>query len=126
MVNKENYSYKVDIYALGCIIYELFTLKEYYERKFGDYKKINSDVYNSKWQYLINFLLNSDYNNRPDIEDIYNFIINKTPLNIINEDTLINKIIQIENNVIFLILMVINQMDGQKMEKEEEKNIFLL
>ena len=100
MVNKENYNYKVDIYALGCIIYELFTLKEYYKRKFGDYKKINSDIYNSKWQYLINFLLNSDYNNRPDIEDIYNFIINKTPLNIINEDTLINKIIQIENNVV--------------------------
>ena len=100
MVNKENYNYKVDIYALGCIIYELFTLNEYYETKFGNYQEINSDIYNSKWQYLINFLLNSDYNNRPDIEDIYNFIINKTPLNIINEDTLINKIIQIENNVV--------------------------
>ena len=116
MKNTENYNYKVDIYALGCIIYELFTLKEYYERKFGDYEEINSDIYNSKWQYLINLLLNPDYNKRPDIEDIYNFIINKNSINI---ETLIYKINQIQNNIVVRDILInpnIFDVNGDKLQ----------
>ena len=40
------YNNKVDIYALGCIIYELFTLNEYYIDKVIEEKecKINTDI----------------------------------------------------------------------------------
>ena len=67
------YDYKTDIYSLGCILYELFTLKEYYTEKNiseNDYK-IDLSKYNSKWQELIDLLLNKDYHNRPTIEEVY-------------------------------------------------------
>ena len=48
------YNNKVDIYSLGCIIYELFTLNEYYDDKFDKKEcKINTQVYKSKYQELI-------------------------------------------------------------------------
>ena len=66
------YNNKVDIYSLGCIIYELFTLNEYYLDKKIEEKdcKINLDLYNSKWQVIIDLLTNKDYHQRPDIEEI--------------------------------------------------------
>ena len=75
--NGENYDYKVDIYAFGCIIYELFTLNEYYLDKKIENKdiKIDTNIYNKKWQYLIDLLLNENYNERPNIDQIYNYII---------------------------------------------------
>ena len=69
----ENYNNKVDIYALGCIIYELFTLNEYYNEK-KENPTINTDIYNPKWQNLIDLTLQNDYNKRPTIEEIYNYI----------------------------------------------------
>ena len=70
--NGRPYNTKVDIYSLGCIIYELFTLNEYFKDK--NYKKvakIDTDIYNPKWQELIDLLLKEDYHERPDIEEIY-------------------------------------------------------
>jgi surface protein len=69
----ENYNNKVDIYALGCIIYELFTLNEYYNEK-KENPTINTDIYNPKWQKLIDLTLQNDYNKRPTIDEIYNYI----------------------------------------------------
>ena len=68
----EKHNNKIDIYSLGCIIYELFTLNEYYiDTKIDDKDgKINTDIYNSKWQDLIDLLLKKDYNERPDIDEI--------------------------------------------------------
>ena len=74
----EEYNNKVDIYSLGCIIYELFTLNEYYNVKYENKNKnINIDIYNPKWQNLIDLTLNSDFNKRPTIDEIYNLINNE-------------------------------------------------
>jgi len=68
----EKYTNKVDIYAFGCIIYELFTLNEYFLDKFDGKKlKIDTDIYNQKWQDLIDSLCQNDYHKRPSIEEIY-------------------------------------------------------
>ena len=60
---------KVDIYSLGCVIYELFTLNQYYLDKKIEEKEcqINKDVYDPKYQKLIDSLLEKDYHKRPDI-----------------------------------------------------------
>ena len=71
----ERYNTKVDIYSFGCIIYELFTLNKYNTDKFDKKDcRINTDIYNPKWQELIDLLLKEDYHERPDIEEIYNMI----------------------------------------------------
>ena len=72
----EKYNNKVDIYALGCIMYELFTLNEYYNVK-NEKETINTDIYNPKWQNLIDLALQNDYNKRPTIDEIYNYIENE-------------------------------------------------
>ena len=74
----EKYDYRADIYALGCIIYELFTLNTYYSDKIidGNDGVIDLTVYNNKWQELIENLLKKDYHQRPNAEKIYNYIIN--------------------------------------------------
>ena len=68
----ENYNNKVDLYSFGCIIYELFTLKVYYKIKMADKKieKINLDIYNEKWQKLIDLLLKNNYEERTNLEEI--------------------------------------------------------
>ena len=68
------YNNKVDIYSLGCIIYELFTLNEYYKDKHYEEKecKIDVQIYDSKWQELIDSLLKKEPDDRPDIETIHN------------------------------------------------------
>ena len=47
IVSGEKYNNKVDIYSLGCIIYELFTLDEYYiDKKIYEKEcKINIEIY---------------------------------------------------------------------------------
>ena len=88
----QKYDYKVDIYALGCIIYELFTLNEYYlDTKFNHKEgKINLEIYNSKWQKLIEKLLSNDFHDRPNIKNICE-MINKEKKNEIVLTLLINK-----------------------------------
>ena len=39
-----------------------------------DVKKIDENIYNPKWQELIDLLLQIDYSNRPNINDIIDFI----------------------------------------------------
>ena len=65
----------MDIYSLGCIIYELFTLNEYYLDKQDEKEcKIDTNLYNSEYQYLIDLLLKKDYHNRPTIDEVINNI----------------------------------------------------
>ena len=86
VIKGESYNKKVDIWAFGCIIYELFTLKVCFESKsllgyvdniiYKPHGKINMEKYNSKWQELIDLLLRKNYHERPDIDKIYELIIN--------------------------------------------------
>ena len=67
----KKYHNKVDIYALGCILYELFTLNNYYDDKVDEaLKKVDSDIYDQKWQKLIDSMLAIDYHDRPDIFEV--------------------------------------------------------
>ena len=72
ILKREKYNNKVDLYAFGCIIYELFTLSEYYVDKIIDEKdgKINLDIYSKKWQELIDLCLKKNYHQRPTIEEL--------------------------------------------------------
>ena len=106
------YNEKADIWSLGCIIYELFTLNNYCKSKFfNKIQKIDADVYDSKWQKLIDLLLQEDYNKRPNINQIYKNIfledikikINENPKGINHKKDSSEKILekknqQIENN----------------------------
>ena len=75
MDDGNKYNNKIDIYALGCIIYELLTLKKYYNIKNKkEAIKIDIDIYNQNWLKLIDLTLKDDYNQRPNIEEIYNYI----------------------------------------------------
>ena len=77
------YTNKIDIYSLGCILYELFTLDEYYfDKKIHEKEcKIDIDIYNSKWQELIDLLVKKDHRERPDIEKVYNLISQDEKIN---------------------------------------------
>ncbi len=84
LIKGEDYNNKVDIWAFGCVIYELLTLKIcfYDENLYAlydkivnrNYENINLKEYNSKWENLINLLLQKNPNQRPDIKEINNLI----------------------------------------------------
>ena len=101
----QKYDYKADIYSLGCIIYELFTLNEYYIDTKIDGKdgKIDTDKFNPKWQLLIESLLKKDYHERPNIEEVINRIALIADIN--NDEYLLKEYISfnnISNNEFFL------------------------
>ena len=70
-IKKVRYNKSVDIYALGCVLYELFTLRNYYvDDRQKKVEKINLDIYDEKWQKLIDSMLAIEYHNRPSIDEI--------------------------------------------------------
>ena len=75
-LKNEDYNEKVDIWALGCIIYELFTLNNYYIDKMSDSILRINYPYNDKWQKLLNLLLQAKPNGRPNINQVIDFINN--------------------------------------------------
>ena len=86
IIKGEKYNTKIDIWGLGCIIYELLTLKTCFksESLFGFVNKIlnekhgNIDInkFNKKWQSLIDLLLKKNYKERPNIDEVYNYLKN--------------------------------------------------
>jgi len=80
------YNKKSDMYSLGCIIYELFNLRKYYDDIFRkEFNKIDSN-YNYKWQEIINSLLQVNYNDRMDINKVCDIIINEININEIENE----------------------------------------
>ena len=82
ILNGEKYNYKVDSWALGCIIYELCTLNYCFFSKSiiqlfnnikeSNYPKIEKNDYGEELKNMINLLLDKDYKKRASIEDILN------------------------------------------------------
>ena len=89
------YNNKIDIYLLGCIIYELLTLNNYYiDTKINNKNgKIDTNIYNPKWQNLLDLLLNINSKIRPNIDEVYKYIKDEI---IINDNSINN--IQLNNN----------------------------
>ena len=131
LVKGQKYNNKVDLYSLGCIIYELFTLNEYfidtkYDNKNG---KIDLNLYNPKWQNLIDLLLKNDYHQRPDINEVYQYIVTDKSLlnlkkyqhNIKSED---NKRKIISSNSSNLVIEE-EQIDNEHYSGMYEKNFYI-
>ena len=84
LIKGDKHNNKVDIWALGCIIFELLTLNVCFESKslYGiidkivkrPHGKIDTIKYSHKWQNIIDLLLKKDYKKRPDINEVYKLI----------------------------------------------------
>ena len=99
MLQEAKYNNKVDIWSLGCIIYELFNLESYFKDIFikeyvepKSYYPIKIDKkYNTEWLKLLNkILIKNDYNARLNIDEICDFI---DFINILQKKKLIREII---------------------------------
>ena len=128
----KKYNFKVDTYALGCIIYELFTLKEYYiSKNFDDIKSINLDVeFNEKWKNLIKFLVEDKFEERFSIDEVIKYLkkenlYNKNEIRlrlIINDEDIKKKIYFISKEFDLKNLNVEIYINGQK--QNGKPNIF--
>ena len=91
IIKGEKYNNKIDIWALGCIIYELCTLNICFDSPSilqlcnkilnQPYEQLNN---NKELSCLLDLLLKKNYKERPDIEQVYNLaiqIINKNKKN---------------------------------------------
>ena len=80
ILNGQKYDKRIDIWALGCILYELFTLEFCFDYGNiaglinniikGNHGKIDTNIYNIEWQNIIDSLLKVDYHERPDINEV--------------------------------------------------------
>ena len=73
ITNKKEYNKKSDIYPIGCIMYDLFFLSDYYSDKFEKIKKIDAD-YSPEWQTLMDNMLQAKNAQRFDINEVIDFI----------------------------------------------------
>ena len=132
--NEEKYDNKVDIWALGCIIYELCTLNNCFENKSmndllrkitnNNHGKIDINIYGEDLQNLIDSLLNKNYKERPSVDDIIKTItqnlsesFKENIIEIYLEDEIYKNYI-IERNV----FNSINQVEQTIISKEKKYN----
>ena len=109
------YNEKTDMYSLGCIIYELFHLNKYYDDKEDEeVKKIDYNIYNKKWQEIINSLLQKDYNKRMNIKEVCDILNEMNYKNIIIGEIYINK------EDINKDIQIINSFENKKREWNRE------
>lgn len=80
IIEGKEFNNKVDIWPLGIVIYELLTLKTNFftsieQIKNSKFCKIDEKRYNSEWQNLLDLLLNKNYEERPDINEVLEYLI---------------------------------------------------
>ena len=110
ILNNGIFNEKSDIWSLGCIIYELFTLNIYFKDLYSKkIRKINSDIYNNKWQILIDSLLQPDYTKRFDIIQISKYLEEELKININNTEIKYTNNNKVANNSLN------NNIDNEKM-----------
>ena len=90
VIKREKYSKKVDIWSLGCIIYELCTLNRCFDScdifelankiNSGIHGKIDLNYYNDYLQEIIDLCLKKNDKERPNIEHINELISEKLTL----------------------------------------------
>ena len=127
---KGKYNKKVDIYALGCILYELLTLNIYFIDILIDKKDIKiNEMYNTKLVDLLKLLLEHNDQHRPDIQKVIIYIFNYffkneivLTLNV-NEDEVENQIYFIDNSNNHNNLKELNELNTE-IFINEEKNEF--
>ena len=118
ILDNGKYNEKSDLWSLGCIIYELFNLSIYFKDKFLDrIKKIDPDLYNYKWQGLIDSLLEKEYTKRLDINQVILFLEDYQKNNN-NKDNLIRGEIFIDKDHINKDIRIINSFENTKREKK--------
>ena len=106
---------KTDMYSFGCIIYELFHLSKYYDDKDDEEVKIiDYNIYNKKWQEIINSLLQTDYNKRMNIKEVCDILNEMNYKNIIIGEIYINK------EDINKKIQIINSFENEKREEKWE------
>jgi serine/threonine protein kinase len=119
ILDNGKYNEKSDLWSLGCIIYELFNLSIYFKDKFLDrIKKIDPDLYNYKWQGLIDSLLEKEYTKRLDINQVILFLEDYQKNNNNNKDNLIRGEIFIDKDHINKDIRIINSFENTKREKK--------
>ena len=103
---KEAYTNKIDIWSLGCIIYELFTLNKCFETEnlIGLGNEIMNEkhkkIKNKEWQNIIDKLLNKNSKNRPNINEVIELIIKLNNKNNIIEEKYLNNLDEISKNIL--------------------------
>jgi serine/threonine protein kinase len=116
IINRQPYKKRVDIWSLGCILYELCTLKIY--SKTLD-KSINVQYYGQDLQDLIYSLLNENYKERPKIRVVLSIVINM--INNYNMNIEKRQKILLQNKV-FTKYMIQKNIE-HSLENEEKRDI---
>ena len=121
MINGDKYTNKVDIWALGCIIYELCTLdycfsdnnilKLINKINSGKHGIIDTKYYNDRLQNLIDLSLKKNYRERASIEDIIAISEKRKTLNEIKKSF---SVLPIDKD-----LKIMNSISGPPISKEE-------
>ena len=89
IVKEGKYNKKADIYSLGCILYELFTLNDYYTDIIcKDIKTIDKNKYNPNWQKLVDSMIIVDLDKRFDIDQVNDYIEKNIKINLDNKNVI--------------------------------------